>query len=413
MRKIVSLTLTLAMMMGLAACGDKPDTATTAESTTSAVTEAATSEAATEAVSETASEDATEATSEDATEASTEASAAGSISLDNLEQHTLTHEGYGITIDYAIPLLDAYSMKKTTNPTVFSTFTKDSYYFGLKDVEDSPSSLSTILSLELYSVDDSGFAFAENDKYQHVKTDNGYDLAYKVEAKEDDKDGDKWDAYMVVYGESYWDALLEVEITANVPQTEMSEEDFEKYVLAVANSVKFVSWDENTLKSDAGWEVYTHNLTVPEKVTVAGQECDVKMVTSQCFPLAQIEFDDGDLKYTMNTDRLSYNNMLWDNTQKKADEFLSTTIAGHDAYIKFGVGSSLNATAIVFFSDEHVEQVQISASTFADGTNKRDDVRFSDYKDELTSEDNADATLQMLADYIGEYVQTWTIEDAE
>lgn len=413
MRKIVSLTLTLAMMMGLAACGDKPDTATTAENTTAAVTEAATSEAATEAASESASEDATEATSEDATEASTEASAAGSISLDNLEQHTLTHEGYGITIDYAIPLLDAYAMKKTYNPTVFSTFTKDTYYFGLKDVEDAEASLSTIISLELYSVEDSGFAFAENDKYQHVKTDNGYDLAYNVEADEDEKKGDKWDAYMIVYGESYWDALLEVEINASVLQSEMSEEDFEKYVLAVANSVKFVSWDENTLKSDAGWEVYTHNLTVPEKVTVAGQECDVKMVTSQCFPLAQIEFDDGDLKYTMNTDRLSYNNMLWDNTQKKADEFLSTTIAGHDAYIKFGVGSSLNATAIVFFNDQHVEQVQISASTFADGTNKRDDVKFSDYKDELTSEDNADATLQMLADYIGEYVQTWTIEDAE
>ena len=88
----------------------------------------------------------------------------------------------------------------------------------------------------------------------------------------------------------------------------MSEADFEQYALAIANSVKFASWDEETLKSDAGWEVYTHNLKVPEKVTIQGQECEVKMVTSQCFPLAQVEFNDGDLQYTMNTDRLSYNN---------------------------------------------------------------------------------------------------------
>ena len=103
----------------------------------------------------------------------------------------------------------------------------------------------------------------------------------------------------------------------------------------------------------------------------------------------------------------------WDFIQKKADEYLFTSVAGHDAYVKFGVGSSLNATAIVFFSDEHVEQVQISASAFADGSKKRDDVNFSDYVKELKSEENADATLQKLADYMGEYVQTWTIEDVE
>ena len=402
MKKLLSVVLAGAMAMSLAACGDKAE-ATTAESTTAAATtEAATEEATTASATEA---DSTE-------EATEETAAAGSVSFDNLEQHTLIHEGYGVTIDYAIPVLDAYTIKAGNNPNVFSTFAEDSYYYTLKDVADAKFSLATYVSFDIYSQEDSGFAFAENDKYQHVKTDNGYDLAYRIELDEDDK-GNKWDVFMDVYGETYWDALLKCEIRTNIAEEEMSEADFEQYALAIANSVKFASWDEETLKSDAGWEVYTHNLKVPEKVTVQGQECEVKMVTSQCFPLAQVEFNDGDLQYTMNTDRLSYNNMLWDNTEKKADEFHKTTIAGHDAYIKFGVGSSLNATAVVYFSDEHVEQVVIKSTAYADGETKRDDVRVSDYFDELQSDEKADATLEKLAGYIGEYVQTWTLDDVE
>ena len=73
MKKFATITLALAMMMSLAACGDKAE-ATTAESTTAAATtEAATEEATTASATEA---DSTE-------EATEETAAAGSVSFDN------------------------------------------------------------------------------------------------------------------------------------------------------------------------------------------------------------------------------------------------------------------------------------------------------------------------------------------
>ena len=112
----------------------------------------------------------------------------------------------------------------------------------------------------------------------------------------------------------------------------------------------------------------------------------------------------------MNTDILTYNSLKWEKTKEKIDEYVPVTIAGYEGLAKLE-SFGCNGDFIVKFSDEHVEEIKISAKSYADGSSNKDGKSFHDLQKKMIDDANKANTIAKLAEYVSAFVGAWTLDD--
>ncbi|MBQ8922683.1 MAG: hypothetical protein IJ060_11095 [Oscillospiraceae bacterium] len=404
MKKTLTALLALTMAFSMASCGD--DSSSTAESST-----------AESSVSESSAESSDESSAESSAESSEESSAAaadpGSAAY-TMEQHSTEHAPFGIKLDYAIPALAEYKVSSTqANPHYFGVQSMDSYNYRKED--KSTYGIDISVDTGIWGKENVKFSF-EGDNKTLGTTDNGYSLSYTTKydrtIKANGEEVARYDANLAVYGESYRDAVLITQISLTTSELDMTTDELEEMALAIANSVKFTEWDENTMIADDGsFKVYPHKLICAPKATIGGGEAELQLITSQGYPEAFVQFSADDILYEMNTDILTYNSLKWENAAEKTDEYTSVKIAGYEGLAKLE-SFGCNGDFIVKFSDAHVEEIKISAKSFADGSRSRDGKSFSDVQKEMIDDANKAATISKMAEYVGAFVGAWTLDDS-
>ena len=417
MKKLIATLLAMTMLFGVAGCSKKEEETEKTNKTKSEETED------TEDPDETKDTEDTKDTSAENTAASesdtpTETTAAQGgnlLAYTETEKHTLRHEPYDITMEYEIPILNGFTIRQNSTENYFSTYSEDSFTYksddeAIKNVE--------IYHIHLYTFaeEDIGFSYTESDNYEHVTSDNGYTISYNLKEDENEnkpEEGPKWEIIAGVSGEVYRDAVILSNFRFVAFQSDVSEQDFVDFCLAIMNSVQYTHFDPDALYTDdERFELYTHNILIPLRGTVAGGDFDFDLGTSQGYPVARVNFNDDDLTYTMKTDILSSGSMMWENRVGNTDKYTPCTIAGYDALVNAGVGASIKYEFTIKLNDDHVEVVTLSASTFSDGSTSRDGVRFSDYQKEMMDESHAPDTIKLFGDYVSQFVSTWEVMDA-
>lgn len=400
MKKFIAMAIMLSMAFSLTACSG----GTSGGETSTADNSVADTSAAADSSEEGSNESSKEDTKEESKEVSTD-----SASFTEFENITTKHEPYGISVDYQLPKLDGYEMKPSTgNPNYFGTFVEDSYYYR-KDGKTN--GIDVYLKLHTFNAEDAKKNLSGKEEYTNVTSDNGNQITYKIKVKDEGTDKAAWETYMDVYGGTYRDCNLYAPIHFLAAQSDMTKEEFEAFIMAVANSVKFSVENENALiTGDGSFNLYSHNLIVAPKVKVAGNEYDTSFYFKRFYPMAKVEFNDNDIKYEIETEILTYNSMLWENSKKKGDEYTALKIAGYDALGKlqsFGASGEL----IIQLNENHVEKINVSAVSFADGSKNKDGVSFYDLQKEMMDDSHKAETLKKFASYADGFVSKWVLNE--
>ena len=405
MRKALAVLFALTLAAGMTACGETGGTA--ADSSSAAETSAAETSAA-ESSEDSAEESAAAETS--AAESREEAASNGDYVM---ETHSTEHAPLGIKLDYDLPQLADYNITtNTTNPHYFSTTAEDSYFYRKED--KSTYGIDVYFTTGLWGKDNVKFSF-EGDQKTLATTDKGYTVSYTTASdktiKANGEEVGRLDANLAVYGESYRDAVLITQIKVTSSELDMTPEECEKFALALAYGIHFTEWDENACFTDDGsFKVYPHKFIYAPKATIAGKEVALQLITSQGYPEAFAEFNLDDIHYEMNTDILTYNSLKWEKTAEKTDEYVSVKIAGYDGFAKLE-SFGCNGDFIVKFSDEHVEEIKISAKSYADGSSNKDGKSFHDLQNEMIGDANKANTIAKMTEYVSAFVGAWTLDD--
>lgn len=422
MKKLIATLLAATMIFGVAGCSKKEEETEKTKKTKSEETDDTEDPDETKDTEDTKetedttkeSGDVTESESEPETEA-TQGAAGGALSFTQTEKHTLRHEPYDITMEYEIPVLDGFTIKQTTTENYFGMFSEDGFTYKSDDGSRKNVEFYHV-DLYTYNSDDLANAYTESDRYEHYTTDNGYtvSMSLKDDPNENKPDeGPRWEINAVVSGDVYRDANIISAFRLVAYQTDVTEQEFRDFCMSIFNSVKYTQFNQDALLRDGEkFELYTHNVNIPQRVELTPGGFDVDLATSQGYPIARVIFNDDDLSYEMTTEILSYNSMKWANCEKDPEKFVPCKIAGYDAFISVGVGSSVKFEFTIKFSDEHVEMVSLKAPAYADGSNRRDDVSFSDYRDQLMDDEHIEATKALFIGYVDQFVSTWEILDA-
>ena len=373
MKKALAALLALTMAAGLSACGESSvDTAErTAESSVAESSEASSEESSEESAAE---------SSVESSEGSSEAAAEGGYQ--NFEHRTLEHEPYAIRAEYDLPELDGLTMSDdSTGTTYFGALSKTSYFYR-KDGDSL--GVDVYPNLQVMEKNRAKQVY-ETDSYTALESDNGYTIVYPNERKvyKEGTDMAQWDVTVWVYGDSYRECYPILSTHFLADQKKMTEDEFIDFAVTVAKSVKFTVEDENALILDDGsFKVYSHRFIVPPKITIAGTERDAKLIFSQTYPEAFVEFDDGGIKYEINTDILSGDSRLWERTKENTEDYTAVKVAGYDAYVKIA-SYGLIGEFVVQLNEEHVEQFTISGKSFDDGSRTKDGKSFTDLQTEM------------------------------
>lgn len=408
-RKTLALIFALTLVLTLASCNKKSKNENSSDNTFLAETSDAVSFAdSKDDPADGISADELRTPDEAENEVSDEVSTIVTPADLKMEPHSAEHKAYGIQLDYALPLLDQYEIEDAEPDEYFERVTKtDSYLYQPKD--NTLNSIEISISVNLLSKNAIGLKLNDESLTQ-AKTVNGYDTAYTVKTFNSDS-GQEQMAYAAVYGESYLDAVLLAEVSVISDNPEANTEELEKIALSVANSVQFTAWDENALKTaDGGFQIYSHNISVPAKAVIAGKDTDIKLVFEQIYPTAQVEFSDDDIQYVMATDIWSANGLKWEKTKEKTGEYTAVTVGGYDAFAKLSP-SVCSAEFVIRINEIHIETVQIYADAFADGSIQKDGKKIRDVSKEMVSDENRAATLAKLTEYVDGFVSTWVTDE--
>ena len=405
MKKVLAALLALTMTVCLASCGEtggNDNAGSTAENSK-------VEDSKTEEKEESKAEEKEEESKTEETEAAVTEAAAADSGYKEFEHRTLKHEPYTISADYDLPVLDDLTIKDGSEGiTYFSTMVKCSSYYRK---EGDNLGVDVYSNLELITKDRAKEAY-ERDGFTVVTSDNGYNISYQdFDVYNPDTEKSQWQARLVVYGESYRECSPILSLHFLADQKKMTEDEFEKYVFAVANSVKLTVENEDALILDDGsCKVYPHKIIVPSKVSIAGADCEAKLIFSQIYPEAFVEFAADGINYEMNTDILSENSLKWEKTKEKSDEYTAVKVAGHDALAKLAT-YGLNGEFVIQLSEDHVETVNVSGKSYDDGSMKKDGKSFYDLQKEMIDDANQADTIAKMAEYVDAFVSSWTIDE--
>lgn len=408
MKKMLAALMALTMVFGMASCGES--SGSTADTGSSAESSAA-AESSEESAAESSEESGEESSAAESSEESSEA-AASNGAYKGFEHRTLKHEPYAISADFDLPELEGLTLTDDPTGTIyFATLSKTSYYYR-KDGD--MLGVDVYPSLQLIEKNNAKRSY-ETDKNTVLDSDNGYKIVYPNERKiyKEGTDKAQWDVTVWIYGDSYRECSPYLQIHFLADQKKMTEDEFIDFAVTVAKSVKFTVDDEDALILDDGsFKVYSHNYIVPPKVTIAGAERDAKLIFSQIYPEAFVEFDDGGIKYEITTDILTGDSRIWESTQKKTDEYTAVKVDGHDAFIKIP-SYGLIGEFVVQLSEEHVEKFSISGKSYDDGSRTKDGKSFTDLQKEMTDDAHKAETINLFTGYASEFVNAWIIEDGD
>lgn len=401
LKRALAAMFALTLALGVVSCGDDSSSSGTTGSSSQAESSAADSSTADSSKADESSKDDSKA------DESSTSNGGSSAAFKDVEQFTLKHEPYAITVDYSLPKLDGLTLKPNESaPTYFSTHVEN---YAIYRKEGETTGVDVYVLVKTFNAEEAEKTFTKSDKYTHKTSANGYQVAYNIEEKEDKKE---WNTYVSVYGEKYRECNVYAQVHFIADQDKMNKDEFEAYMMAVVDSMKFTVENENALiKDDGSFRLYSHRLIIAPKSTIAGNECENKLYFKQFYPMAMTEFVADDLKYEITTDILSNNSGLWKNTQKKTDEYTATKIAGHDALCKLA-SYGLLGEFVIQLDEEHVEQVRISANYFSDGSKKKDGKSMTDLQKELTDDAHKADTLKKMGEYLEGFVNAWTEEEA-
>ncbi|MBR6107380.1 MAG: hypothetical protein IKQ39_05175 [Oscillospiraceae bacterium] len=406
LKKTLAALFALTMAFGMVSCGEDSSSSTADSSSSAAVSsDAGSADDSSESSADADSSDASSAESSD----DSSAASAPNGAYASMEHRTLEHEPYAISAEYDLPVLDGLTMNDDSNGTTyFGILSKTSYIYRKE---------GDMLGVDVYPqlkliVKERAKQVYENDDFITQTSDNGNQIAYKdITIKNEGTDKAQWEATLFIYGGSYRECNVFLEIHTLADQTKMTKEEFETFILTVANSAKFNVENENALILDDGsFKVYSHRIIVPPTVSIAGTDCEAKLIFSQIYPEAFVTFADGGIKYEMNTDILSQDNRTWERTQEKTDEYTAVKVAGYDAYAKLA-SFGLSADFVIKLGDDHVETVKIYGKSFDDGSGSKDGKSFTDVHKEMTDDAHKADTIKLLTGYVSDFVSTWTLDE--
>ena len=396
MKKLVTLSLALAMVLSLASCdsGASSDPENTNEPSVS------------ESVEDT-SEEASEEPSEEETEPTTEE--ADEDAPSDYEEITVENTHYGLKAELKVPPMADRTIK-AANGRDDVTF-KQSYYYSSDDAKAVKYEVTAYLyAISTYTIDNLEEGKAQYEKFK--KTTIGDKEVYRA-SEISEYNELKYETYY--FGDDYLDGkvMLKIEGKTKMEDNPLSQEDFEKILDDWVKYAK-ISGDDSAMKDQNGNIKYLgYDITVPENIKIDGTDVKVQAFMEQ--GMAQYKIEDiqkDDLKYTITTFNI-LPKASWESSQENAD-YSACTIGGRDALMYASLGNgAIKGEAIVKLDDENYLRIDIRSEGFLSGGDLEGGLSLFDKCKELMNDENAASTKEMLTGFANDFVSAMIIGGGE